>query len=426
MTARESEVAVPTSGSLIKVISRGRKTGLPHIVTVRFVFHDGAFYVMGGRSGADWVKNALEAGTVRLRLGEVMYEASVALADPQESSDTFLRFSRKYGTRMANGWYVDAETCMKLSPLGSPTRRGAATGEGGVRTTFSEWNRPGRGYYGEVAGAFDSASEEYDYTIKNNFINMWIRKRSIQELLQYARADDVLLELGCGTGAEAMEISNYVAGVVATDISPGMIALLRRKVDAKGAGDRIPVLRLGATEISQAAASLPGGNTRVAYSFNGALNCEPSIESVPTELTKVIEQDGYFVCSIRNTLCLSEALSPRAVPAVRPDGPEEETADNGLGGRAGHPLLLLPSLCVRAVLRPAVQGEEDDSPARLPPARLSQRRVLQGEGGPRVRGEGGARHCRYVPLQSVRRPDALRLPEEVILQVETGTIWDGT
>ena len=308
MTARESEVAVPTSGSLIKVISRGRKTGLPHIVTVRFVFHDGAFYVMGGRSGADWVKNALEAGTVRLRLGEVMYEASVALADPQESSDTFLRFSRKYGTRMANGWYVDAETCMKLSPLGSPTRRGAATGEGGVRTTFSEWNRPGRGYYGEVAGAFDSASEEYDYTIKNNFINMWIRKRSIQELLQYTRADDVLLELGCGTGAEAMEISNYVAGVVATDISPGMIALLRRKVDAKGAGDRISVLRLGATEISQAAASLPGGNTRVAYSFNGALNCEPSIESVPTELTKVIEQDGYFVCSIRNTLCLSEAL----------------------------------------------------------------------------------------------------------------------
>jgi SAM-dependent methyltransferase len=308
MTVTESEVDAPASGSLIKVISSGRRTGLPHIVAVRFVYHDGAFYVIGGRSGADWVKNSIEAGAVRLRLGEAMYEASVTLADSRERSDTLSRFSKKYGARMANGWYAAAEVCMKLSPLGSPTRRGAATGEGGARTSFAEWNRSGLGYYGEVAGAFDSASEEYDYTIKNNFINMWIRKRSIQELLDYARPDDVLLELGCGTGAEAMEISNHVAGVVATDISPGMIAVLRRKVDAKGAGRKISVLKLGAAEISQAATSIPGGKTRLAYSFNGALNCEPSIESVPAELAKVMEQDGYFVCSIRNTLCLSEAL----------------------------------------------------------------------------------------------------------------------
>jgi deazaflavin-dependent oxidoreductase (nitroreductase family) len=308
VTSTKSEVATPASGGLVKVISSGRRTGLPHIVSVRFVYHDGAFFVMGGKSGADWVRNSLDAGTVRLRLGEAMYEASVKLANPQERSETLIRFSKKYGTWMTNGWYASSEVCLKLSPSGSPSRRGAATGEGGAKTSFADWNRAGRGYYGEVAGAFDSASEEYDYTIGNNFINMWIRKRSIQVLLDYARQDDVALEVGCGTGAEAMEISNHVAGVVATDISAGMIALLSRKVNAKRAGGKVSVLKLGAAEISQAATSLPGGKTRLAYSFNGALNCEPSIERVPSELAKVIEPGGHFVCSIRNTLCLSEAL----------------------------------------------------------------------------------------------------------------------
>ena len=129
MTATESEAEPPASGSLIKVISSGRRSGLPHIVTVRFVYHDGAFYVMGGRSGADWVKNSLDSGRARLRLGEVMYEVAVALADPQERSDTFLRFSKKYGTRMANGWYAAAEVCMKLSPSGVPDKeRGSDRG----------------------------------------------------------------------------------------------------------------------------------------------------------------------------------------------------------------------------------------------------------------------------------------------------------
>ncbi len=246
MTFLEGETLAPVAGSLIKVISRGRTTGLPHIVTVRFVYHEGAFYLLGGRSGADWVRNSLAAGTVKLRLGEVMYEASATVAGSQERSDTLDRFSKKYGSGMVNGWYASAEICLKLSPSGLPTRRGAVTGEAGVKTSFSDWNQSGRGYYGEVAEAFDSASEEYDYTIKNNFINMWIRERSIQELLAHATPNDVLLEVGCGTGAEAIEISRHVAGVVATDISPGMIALLRRKIEAKGVSNRVSALQLGA------------------------------------------------------------------------------------------------------------------------------------------------------------------------------------
>ena len=61
------------------------------------------------------------------------------------------------------------------------------------------------GYYSAVSEAFDSASEEYDFTIRQNFINVWIRNRSIKEILSLTKPDDVLLEIGCGTGVEALQ-----------------------------------------------------------------------------------------------------------------------------------------------------------------------------------------------------------------------------
>jgi SAM-dependent methyltransferase len=308
MTVQKSEPLVSASGGLIKVISPGRVTGLPHIVVTRFAYQGGSFYVFGGRARSDWVMNTLAAGTVKLRLRELVYEATSSIAGPLERSAALEWFSKKYGRRLTDSWYAKAEVCIKLSPSGPPSKRGAVTGEGDVKIAFSDWKKKGRGYYAGVAEAFDSASEEYDYTIRSNFINRWIRQRSIEELLEYAHPDDVLLEVGCGTGAEAMEISRRVAGIVATDISPAMIALLRRKVESKRGRHNISALQLGAAEISRASQSLPNGRTRLAYSFNGALNCEPSIERFPAELAKVTEDEGYFICSIRNTLCLSEAL----------------------------------------------------------------------------------------------------------------------
>jgi hypothetical protein len=58
---------------------------------------------------------------------------------------------------------------------------------------------------------------------------------------------------------------------------------------------------------------LPGGKVRVAYSFNGALNCEPRLADFAAELASIVVPGGYFVCSIRNTLCLAEILTYAAV-----------------------------------------------------------------------------------------------------------------
>jgi len=299
----------------LKVITTGRKTGLPHIAIVRFVFSQGAYLVIGGSRRSDWFLNALAGGSVKVRIGD-----SVQAANCEEFADieTIRRlFSKKYGARTVRDWYSGPESsALKLAPTSAPSRRGGIRGEGEVKLDFQAWKEQGIDYRGAVSDAFDSASEEYDFTIGGNFINVWIRERSIRELLDVVRVDDVLLEIGCGTGTEAIRVSRQVRGIVATDISPSMIALLRRKIEARKL-KKIQPVQARAIDIRRAGEYLPGGKARVVYSFNGALNCEPEFRRFPRELWWVTEPGGLFVCSVRNRFCLEESLVQAALLRFR-------------------------------------------------------------------------------------------------------------
>ena len=305
----KSQEIVPENRQTVKLVTRGRRSGLPHIVLTRYVVIEGSFYVLGGKTSSDWVMNIRASGTAKLRLGEYVYEVSAKPVLGEELSRVNAAFAKKYGERTYRQWYATSEVCLKLTPESPPQTRGVIIGELDSRTDFRQWKTQNVNYYDRVSTAFDSASEEYDFTISQNYINRWIRRRSIAELLRITLPSDVLLEIGCGTGAEAVEISKRVTKIVATDISDRMIEQLRLKVEARGLSHRLVPLKCRAKEISKVASSLPGGRARIAYSFNGALNCEPGIEEFPAELANVLEDGGYFLCSVRNTFCLSEALS---------------------------------------------------------------------------------------------------------------------
>ena len=301
---------IPESLTL-KLLTAGRRTGLPHIVELRFARSEEAFFVLAGDRSSDWVLNAL-AGAPRVRVGQVVYRVLVSKATPQELARTLEQFVTRYGARITDTWYAKAELCLRLKPFGPPNLRSALRGEMDAKLDFESWKSEGNSYFATVERAFDSASEEYDFTISHNFINTWIRKRSIKELFRLVKPDDVLLEIGCGTGAEAIQISKNVRQIIATDISQGMLNLLRQKISAKKLESILPVQARAAT-ISSIASLFDGGKVRVAYSFNGALNLEPDIEKFPLDLSKVVDRGGYFVCSVRNILCLSETIAHAAV-----------------------------------------------------------------------------------------------------------------
>ncbi len=307
----------------IKLVTRGRSTGLPHIAVMRFALSEGCFLVIAGSKRNDWFLNALAGGRAKVRLGETVQEA--ACEEFAEVETARRLFARKYGPRVVKDWYSGEQSrALKLTPTSAPTRRGGILGEGGAKMDFTSWKAQGADYRGTVVDAFDSASEEYDFTIGGNFINVWIRDRSISEVLALARPDDVLLEVGCGTGTEALRISRWVAGVVATDISPGMVSILRTKVKARNLSAKVVPLELAAADVRLAGEHLRGGKARLVYSFNGALNCELELGRFVSELSRVMEPGGFFVCSVRNRLCIEESLVQAALLRFRSMSPRKK------------------------------------------------------------------------------------------------------
>jgi SAM-dependent methyltransferase len=296
-----------------KIVTRGRITRLPHIVRVRFVLLNGKFYTISGSARSDWVLNSLKQRNVKLRLQEYVWNVRVRKTNSKERNNILQAFSQKYGARVVRDWYINSPVCICLVPRGIPRRRAAVRGESEVAMTLIEWRAKNINYYRGVSSAFDSAAEEYDFTISNNYINTWIRERTIHELLRLTRPEDILVEIGCGTGAEAIVIARKVSQIVATDISSQMINLLRTKIRAKGLERKIIPIMASAAEILSINRVLDGRKPRIVYSFNGALNCEPRLARFVDGLHSILADDGYFVCTIRNSICLSEAISHAAV-----------------------------------------------------------------------------------------------------------------
>ena len=367
----------------LKLITVGRLTGLPHVAELRYTRLDGSFFVLASSASSDWVLNALASGQCKAKMAEVVYQVTAGTAASLEKMRVLESFRRKYGSRILDQWYKNTQACLRLDPLGRPSKRGAASGENETLVSFRDWRSQGNDYYRSVRDAFDSASEEYDYTISHNYINSWIRKRSIHELQRIAKTSDVLLEIGCGTGSEAIQISKRVRGIVATDISEKMLDLLKRKIEAKRLDRKILAAKARASEISLVKELLPEGNVHVAYSFNGALNCEPDILKVPGELSKVVHEGGHFLCSIRNTLCLPEALSHSLVlqfdkMATRKDQPTMVS----VGGMDIPSCYYSPSRFAQ-IFRPHFRVRKMIGlPAFLPPAYLSDYYLRTGKARP--------------------------------------------
>lgn len=239
----------------------------------------------------------------------VQYQVAAERGSEEEGNQAYQSFIEKYGSRTVRDWYTGSSICLKLTPRGPPMLRTVVKGEDEVEVDYEAWRLTNRDYYRGVAEAFDSASEEYDFTISHNFINTWIRRRSIETLLKIVKQEDVLVEIGCGPGTEAILIAPHVSRIIATDISDKMLQILRLKIKAKKLQEKIHPFQARASQISTVTQFIPKGKASLAYSFNGALNCEPQLHRCVSELSKLLERGGRFICSIRNTICLSEAIS---------------------------------------------------------------------------------------------------------------------
>jgi len=151
--------------------------------------------------------------------------------------------------------------------------------------------------------AFDAVAAGYDADFTERRLGRWLRAAVWERLDGAFRPGERVLELGCGTGEDALRLARRGLRVTATDVSPGMLAVAKAKAEAAGLEGRIRFLRLDAGRLEGAGDPALDGPFAGAYSNFGALNCLPSRRELGRALAARIRPGGILALVIMGPLC---------------------------------------------------------------------------------------------------------------------------
>ena len=153
--------------------------------------------------------------------------------------------------------------------------------------------------------AFDSVAADYDGPRGNNSSIQDMREEMWHWLDTTFAQPGRLIDLGCGTGLDAVRMAGKGHRVTATDWSPQMVERTRQRAMETGLTERIDALHVGAHELGRIedSASFDG-----AYSNLGPLNCVPDLGPVARECARLLKPQGWLVFTVIGRLCPWEIL----------------------------------------------------------------------------------------------------------------------
>ena len=161
----------------------------------------------------------------------------------------------------------------------------------------------------DAALAYDGYAPIYDNLLRENRINAYMRKEMVRALLASFPPNSRLLELGCGTGDEALVLASHGCEVVAIDPSSEMLRVAQSKAAQHPFGDRVRLHRGRARDVGSLLADEPTGSFDGAYS-SFALSYESDLDAVRAPLARLVRPNGLLVVAAMNRTCLPEwALS---------------------------------------------------------------------------------------------------------------------
>jgi ubiquinone/menaquinone biosynthesis C-methylase UbiE len=152
--------------------------------------------------------------------------------------------------------------------------------------------------------AFDSVAADYDRDEADNPIRQLMRKCSLATLESTFPKGARLLDVGCGTGTEALWLAQRGRILFAVDSSAQMLEVL----SARAVTDELQVSTrlLRAGDLMRLVDELGEGSFDGAYSSFGALNTEPALEAPLAGLSRLVRPGGRIVLSVMNRWCVAE------------------------------------------------------------------------------------------------------------------------
>ena len=161
----------------------------------------------------------------------------------------------------------------------------------------------------ENHAAFDAIANSYDISFTYTEIGRMQRERVyfyLSKILAGLSGNKVL-ELGCGTGEDAIWLAKKKFTVKATDISEKMILAAKIKADHAGLHSEVTFQSMSMTDIS----TLPKDEKfDLIFSNFGGFNClsPRQIQDISSPLTDHLRPGGQFVAVVMNRFCLWESL----------------------------------------------------------------------------------------------------------------------
>src|SRR6266508_4364301 len=147
--------------------------------------------------------------------------------------------------------------------------------------------------------AFDSVAADYDGPRGNNELIQRMRGAIWRTLAATFPPGAQLLDLGCGTGIDAVYLAQRGYQIAATDWSPQMVERTRARAAQAGLSDRVTARQLGIQELDR----LQGAQFDGIYSNFGPLNCAPDLPAVARGCAGLLRPRGRLVCSVIGRVC---------------------------------------------------------------------------------------------------------------------------
>jgi ubiquinone/menaquinone biosynthesis C-methylase UbiE len=147
-----------------------------------------------------------------------------------------------------------------------------------------------------VTAAFDQIASQYDQLWTRSAVGHIQREAVWRHIGDLFKPGQCALDLGCGTGEDALRMMRAGLSVRAIDASGEMVRMARdRGVDA----ETLPIEDCGHLQ----------GSFDIVLSNFGALNCVEDIESLRQPLARLVRPGGYMAICVIGRFCAWETAS---------------------------------------------------------------------------------------------------------------------
>jgi SAM-dependent methyltransferase len=149
---------------------------------------------------------------------------------------------------------------------------------------------------GRTSEAFDRAASRYNAEVEPNPVLGWMREQLWAALSARVPPGARLLDLGCGSGIDAVELAQRGYQVTAIDWSNEMCQVTRAR--AGWCGVRLEVRHLGIHQLGNLTEGELGGPFDALYSDLGPFNCVPDLGEAAAHCARLLVPGGCLCASV--------------------------------------------------------------------------------------------------------------------------------